>query len=105
MYTIGEGSDDCTSFNDVMRNGQDLVLNTAGTPCVQCLVGGQPATDAEFIFSQARVSSLDGIREENGVMIIDDSTTFLPDASVGRDVNCVAGNTGYSFQLISSGKY
>jgi hypothetical protein len=61
--------------------------------------------DTEFSFGQGRVSSLDGIREENGVMIIDDSTTFLPDASVGRDVNCVAGNTGYSFQLISSGKY
>jgi hypothetical protein len=61
--------------------------------------------DAEFSFGQARVSSLDGIREENGVMIIDDSTTFLPDASVVRDVTCATADGGYSFQLISSGKY
>jgi hypothetical protein len=48
---------------------------------------------------------MDGFREERGVMIMDNSTTFLPDASVTRDINCVSGFNGYSFELISTGKY
>jgi hypothetical protein len=65
---------------------------------------GQPATDATYIFGLP-LANQDGVREEDGVMIIDDSATFLPNASVSRDVVCVAEVFVYSFQLISTGKY
>jgi hypothetical protein len=107
LCILGEGSKDCTSFIDVNRIGQAVLVNTtSGTPCVRCLnPEGRPLRDVEFHFGMVRISNLDGHREEGGVMIMDNSTTFLPDASVTRDINCVSGFNGYSFELISTGKY
>jgi hypothetical protein len=65
-----------------------------------------PATDAIYSFDMVSVTTLDGVTEADGVLIIMNSTTLLPNASISIGFSCVsAQGFGYSFELTSTGKY
>lgn len=83
FHTQGHQSQGCSSLTDITESYMELLINTTGIPCVQCLDSkGQTSSGTIFIRRGIIVedNSVPGLTvDSNGVLVILDPANLVPD--------------------------